>query len=576
MANPHFPWQRELKFWESQLTVPGQLNVYGASLGGLPGVQIGFNDKVAWTHTVAAGARYTFYQVRLQPGSPTTYLVDGVPEPMTSKTFTIKVKSGSTTTNLSRTLYSTRYGPVLDLSAIDPSLGWTSSTAMTYRDANINNDKMLHQWFNIGRATDVNGIKAAVSGDQGIPWVNIVASDSAGNAYYADPSQTPALSPASIAEWESNPLGILDGSNSANTWLTIPGARAPGLIPFSQQPQLTRRDYVFNANDSHWVPNQNQFLTGYSPLQGPEGTPLSVRSRQNVKLINGAEPGSTDAQGRFTVDGLGKAILSDTGYVSDELTTPLVAACRARGATPVVVDGTPVVLTAGCAALAAWDRRFDPNSSGAVLFRETVQSVLNDDPNAENEAGPLFGVPFNPADPTRTPRGAPADMNPLLNGLGRAMLRLQSLGLPPNVKLGVVQYTEKDGQRIPVPGSSEAMGVPNAVYYCPGPSVCPPAGMSREPLIDPGTPLPGTDLTTKGYVINFGTSFLLTVGFTPTGPTGKALMTMGESANPASLNFSDQTQLFRNKQLRPVQYTTAQIGGDTRSTEALLQLNVGS
>src|SRR4030095_15306132 len=76
VANPHFPWQGELRFWESQVTVPGSLNVYGASLGGLPGVQIGFTDKVAWSHTVAAGTRLTFYSVDLVPGAPTKYRVD--------------------------------------------------------------------------------------------------------------------------------------------------------------------------------------------------------------------------------------------------------------------------------------------------------------------------------------------------------------------------------------------------------------------------------------------------------------------------------------------------------------------
>jgi acyl-homoserine-lactone acylase len=571
LANPHFPWQGELRFWESQLSVPNSLNVYGASLGGLPGVQIGFTNKVAWTHTIAAGSRYTFYSVDLVPGQPTKYLVDGVPEAMTSKTLNIQVKqSNGTLSTVSRTLYSTRYGPVLDLSGFDPSLGWSTTTAYTYRDANIDNDKMLHQWFDIARASDVNGIKAAINANQGIPWVNIIASDSAGNAYYADPSQTPALLPSAVAEWvATQPLGILNGSDSTNSWQTVPGARSPGLIPFSQQPQLQRRDYVFNANDSHWLANEYQLLTGYSPLQGFEGTPVTVRTRQNVALIDGREPGSTDAQLRFNLAGLQTAILGDSAFTSDQLTNAVVAACQARGTTPVVVDGTPVVLTAGCSALAAWDRRFDPNSSGSTLWRETIASVVDTyGQDALNQAGPLWGVPFNPADPAHTPRGAPADMNPLLNGLARAMKRLQSLGLPPNVKQSVVQYTEKNGTKIPVPGSNENVGIANAVYYSAQP------GSSLEPVINGGQALAGTDLTTKGYVINYGTSFLLTLQFTPSGPSAKAVLTFSESADPASPYFSDQTRLFQNKQLRPVNFTDAQIAGDLKSTEALASLSV--
>ncbi len=78
LANPHFPWEGELRFAEVQLTVPGEYDVYGANLLGLPGIGIGFTDGVAWTHTVSAGKRMTGYSLTLDPASPTSYLVDGV------------------------------------------------------------------------------------------------------------------------------------------------------------------------------------------------------------------------------------------------------------------------------------------------------------------------------------------------------------------------------------------------------------------------------------------------------------------------------------------------------------------
>ena len=85
LANPHFPWEGELRFWENHLTIPGELNVYGVGLTGLPGVQIGFNDAVAWTHTVSAGHRFTLYRYDLDPTDPTTYIVDGEPQAMTAE-----------------------------------------------------------------------------------------------------------------------------------------------------------------------------------------------------------------------------------------------------------------------------------------------------------------------------------------------------------------------------------------------------------------------------------------------------------------------------------------------------------
>ena len=39
----------------------------------MPGVLIGFNEHVAWTHTVSAGYRMTLYELTLVPGDPTSY-----------------------------------------------------------------------------------------------------------------------------------------------------------------------------------------------------------------------------------------------------------------------------------------------------------------------------------------------------------------------------------------------------------------------------------------------------------------------------------------------------------------------
>ena len=32
VANPHFPWEGELRFWEVHLTVPGEVDIYGSNL----------------------------------------------------------------------------------------------------------------------------------------------------------------------------------------------------------------------------------------------------------------------------------------------------------------------------------------------------------------------------------------------------------------------------------------------------------------------------------------------------------------------------------------------------------------
>lgn len=113
-GNPHYPWHGGRRFWQFQQTIPGELNVSGAFLLGTAVVNIGFDEKVAWSHTVATGTPVNLHQLALDPADPTTYLVDGTPERMTRRTVTVPVAGGAPVT---RTQWWTRYGPVVSTSA---------------------------------------------------------------------------------------------------------------------------------------------------------------------------------------------------------------------------------------------------------------------------------------------------------------------------------------------------------------------------------------------------------------------------------------------------------------------------
>ena len=78
LGNPHFPWQGRYRFTQQHLTIPGEYDVAGASLIGSPAVNIGWNDDVAWSHTVSTAYRFTPYEyTTIGPG--TRYLTpDGV------------------------------------------------------------------------------------------------------------------------------------------------------------------------------------------------------------------------------------------------------------------------------------------------------------------------------------------------------------------------------------------------------------------------------------------------------------------------------------------------------------------
>ena len=57
-GNPHWYWTGPDRFYQAQLTIPGVLDVSGVSFLGVPIIQIGFNQNVAWSHTVSTARRF--------------------------------------------------------------------------------------------------------------------------------------------------------------------------------------------------------------------------------------------------------------------------------------------------------------------------------------------------------------------------------------------------------------------------------------------------------------------------------------------------------------------------------------
>lgn len=159
LANPHFPWEGEIHWHEAHLTVPGQLDVYGAAILGSPVIQIGFNQHLAWTHTVAPSQHLTVYKLALAPGDPTSYLVDGEPHQMTSQEVSIDVKNeDGSTTKMTRTQFRTDYGVLL----AGPGLSWSTSVAYALRDANDGNIRLVEQWLRIDQAQSVGELDTAL------------------------------------------------------------------------------------------------------------------------------------------------------------------------------------------------------------------------------------------------------------------------------------------------------------------------------------------------------------------------------------------------------------------------------
>ncbi|WP_164016906.1 penicillin acylase family protein [Pyxidicoccus trucidator] len=591
VANPHFPWEGELKLWESHLTVPGQLNVYGVGLMGVPAVLIGFNENVAWTHTFSSGQRMTLYRLPLVPGKPTSYMYEGQERAMTTKQIDILVKlpEGSLT-KVTRTMYSSHYGPMmviprssLPVQAAPLAMEWNTQYAYTLRDANIDNTALMAQFVGMDKAKSLQDFKSVYASVQGIPWVNTMAADPQGNVWYTDATPTPNLLPEAIAEWRATSAGadpqvafyfqnqglvLLDGSKAANEWQNEPASRGPGIVPFAKVPQLDRTDFVFNANDSYWLANPAAPLTGFSPMHGLEGVGQSPRTRMNAVLLTEVrEDGASGQDGKFTRTELQDAILNNRSMTAELLRAQVVERCTGVTTVPYQTStGTVEVnLQPACQALAGWNGRYDTDSVGAVMWREFAATYPL---TTHSNGGSLYAVPFNVADPIGTPNtlGPEQGPAPVLTRLAQATLVLAAAGIPANAPLGDVQYTPRTGTKIPIHGGIAVDGTANQVAYGSLKSTANEAEYTapRGPRINPNS-----GLTSTGYVINNGSSFIMAMEFTPEGPKGNAVLTYSESSDPASPYFADQTLLFSEKKWRPILFTEAEIAAATQETQTI-------
>src|ERR1019366_8804115 len=147
--------------------------------------------------------------------------------PMTSRHVTVEVQQpDGTIAPETRTLYSTRFGPVFNSLEGIP-LPWTTSTAFALGDANANNVRIANTFFGFDRAGSAAQVLAILKRYEGIPWVNTIAADKYGSALYADIGTIPNV-PDSLTASCDTALGvatlklarlpILDGSRSTCNW----------------------------------------------------------------------------------------------------------------------------------------------------------------------------------------------------------------------------------------------------------------------------------------------------------------------------------------------------------------------
>jgi len=524
-GNPHFPWQGPSRFYVFRVSVGDEYNVMGAALGGLPMPVIGFNKDVAWSHTVSTAARFTFYELTLNPENPMQYEYDGEMRDITAQTVSAeRVTEEGSVESVDYTFYLSHFGPIVDLGSVTPLLGgWPNAvgTLLTYRDANLENLRGIGQWIKMGQAQNLGEFKTALA-DIGIPWVNTIAADRNGDAFYGDISAVPNVSVSQYSNCIRGQLQTLltdfgfvtmDGADSDCEWGNDEGA-PEGLFGYNSLPKLETREYGANANDSYWLSNPRMLLTGFSPIIGRENVEQSIRTRHTFSQAERRLAGSDGfGEAKFNIDNIRDLSYQATNHAAELILDDVVALCSDT-TDWAPYSANPGEVAQACEVLGNWDGAHRVDSVGGHIFYEFWLGVRNE--------ATLWSTPFDVTMPVTTPSDLntdPVNAEVVRQKLGAAVDRLSGAGIPMDIPWGEVQFDEKNGERIGIHGGSGSMMF----------------SVITSSLVDG-----------EGYSnITHGNSYMQAVTWDDTEcPDAYGMITYSQSTDPASPHYADATRLY--------------------------------
>ena len=524
LGNPHYPWHGPSRFHIAHLTLPGEVNVMGASLVTTSRVAIGFTENVAWSHTVSTALRFTMFRLDLVPGNPMAYrLGDDV-----HNIEALQVEVETDGEPATRTIYMTQLGPIV----VSKSTPWNDQHVYAMRDVNYENYRSGDQYKDINSARNVSELRTALATHQGAAFVNTIAADVSGEALYADMSAIPNVSSELIdrcaVDTENGQRVItLNGSDPSCNWQEDSRAAYPGLMPPTEQPSLITDTYVSNSNDSYWLSNPDNRLEGFSPIIGNEQQTRSLRTRAGLKFIE--EVLSTDQ--KFDQAMVQNLLFNHRHYGAEIFLDDILAICEQSED-----------LKEACGILAQWDRRQDLDSIGAAIFNRfwNISQSLRDH----------YLVPFDQNNPIHTPSGLKIDETAtqefVIASLQGAVASLNEAGIALDAKWGDVQFVLRNEDKIGIPGGSGSQGMFSVIT-------------SRF------------DANKGGYnPITHGNSYIQAVTWNDDGtPNAKAILTYSQSPEPDSEFYSDMTKLYSQSQWIDLPFTEEQIATQQIREEVL-------
>jgi len=553
LGNPHYPWRGPRRFYQVHMTIPGEMDVMGITILGSSLINVGFTEKLAWTHTVSNANRFTLYELDLSDQDRDVYFFDRKRFRIRSTPVTVEVKedNGTLTKETIRLNFS-RYGLLLDAGILlgDSTLeGWPNKDGKVFaiRDVAMENTRVGDTLVGMLTATSFDNFLDAIKDNLGLSFINTIAVNSDGEAFYGDYSTIPYLTDEQLVNCRPsktgqalnqssidilrNPIGIpvLAGNRSECDWIVDPAAPQEGLIPGEKLASIMTKQYASNSNDSYWLANLDNPLTGYMKVMGGEDYRVSLRSQlallQIQQRLNATD--GIDENPLFSLKNLQSVTLAARNLAGEWFLGDLLSMCEKYR------DELTEKSARACQVLTQWDMKTNIDSIGNQVFYLFWQKARKIDG--------LYVFPFDPGKPLDTPRGLNIKdsnvRNELIQSLNYAVDVFDDNLLPLDAKWGDLQYEIRNGKKIPLFGGGFDAGNFSAM---------------RAKL-------------TKGEgwsEILHGNSYIQTVTWNDDGVVAEGILSYSQSSDPASPHYQDQTELYSEKKWVKLPFKEEEILSD--------------
>tara|TARA_B110001454_G_scaffold93077_1_gene88726 strand:- start:127 stop:2214 length:2088 start_codon:yes stop_codon:yes gene_type:complete len=411
VQNPHLPWSNEFLFTEYHFNLNGR-NMYGANLVGMPGIAIGFNESLGWSHTDNTIDNADTYELNLIGNG---YELDGEEKEFesTKKIILIKKEDGSLHEN-ELTILKTLHGPVIKK---------TKDKVIAIRLVGLDRANMFLQWWKMLNSKNFDEFESALKMAQ-IPFWNVMYADKFGEIFYLFNGLVPKRKQDSWEYWNR----IIPGGKSEDIWTDVHSYED---LPKVKNPES---NWLQNANDPPWTSTIPMVLNpnDYPGYMAPKV--MHFRPQRSAKML--IEDPS------ITFDELVEYKLSTRLEFADRILDDLFLAIDDFGSTNSKKAKK---------LLQEWDRKADVNSIGMLLFYHWSNKFSVDDNST-------YTKPWNINDPLNTPDGL-SDPQKAVRLLDESVVEIEEKFGRLDVKWGDYYRIKYNGIDLPANGIDGRLGV---------------------------------------------------------------------------------------------------------------------